>query len=169
MSDLSVLRLESRVGASSELRLVGGHVSKLSVLHVGGAPCVRSKHKRGSGLWRGRLCQFRSVVTGFRKSPFLAQWGMCLCHPGMPLVVPFPLRWAWLHGVSCKSPKRVVLSRRRASPGGRSVPEFGRDRRSMMARGRSLPPRTMPLFPMGLGRVSAFNRRLGDLLFAGDR
>ena len=32
---------------------------------------------------------------------------MCLCHSGMPLVVPFPLRWAWLHGVSCKLPERV--------------------------------------------------------------
>ena len=35
-----------------------------------------------------------------RKCHISAQWSMCPCHSGMPLVVPFPLRWACLSGVS---------------------------------------------------------------------
>ena len=71
-----------------------------------GDRCVLHKPGGGSGFWCGRLCQFRSVHQ--RKSYIPAQWGMRLCRSGMPLVVPLTLRLAWVHGVSCTSPVRVL-------------------------------------------------------------
>ena len=81
--------------------------------------CVRFKHKRSSGLWCGRLCQFRSVHQ--RKGRIPAQWGMRLCHSGMPLLLPFPFRGAWLHGAACKAPVRGKIPHRAARGSGEVV------------------------------------------------
>ena len=106
VSDLSVLRLESRVGALRVAIGGGSRVQALRVAHGRGPVCEIQTQ-----TWLRALARTSVPIPVRRqeKSPFPAQWGMCLCHPGMSLVVPFPLRWAWLHGVSCKSPKRVTL------------------------------------------------------------
>ena len=67
-----------------------------------------SLHGRGSGLWCGRLCQFRCVSP--ERVAFRHDGAFCLCHSSMPLVVPFPLRWAWVYGVSCTSPVRRLCA-----------------------------------------------------------
>ena len=60
---------------------------------------------QGSGA--DGLRQFRSVHQ--RKSYIPAQWGMRLCRSGMPLVgAAYSPRLAWVHGVSCTSPVRVL-------------------------------------------------------------
>ena len=49
---------------------------------------------------------------------FRHEGGMRLCRSGVPLVVPFPLRWPWVYGVSGTSPVRVFCSDSVSSPMG---------------------------------------------------
>ena len=51
---------------------------------------------------------FRHASGGvIGKSHIPAQGGMCLCCFRHASGGPFLLCWAWLHGVSCRSPRRV--------------------------------------------------------------
>ena len=52
-----------------------------------------------TGTWLRALARTSVPIPVRRqeKSPIPAQWSMRPCHSGMPLLVPFPLRWACLH------------------------------------------------------------------------